>query len=209
MGWLFIIVFAVIALAALWRFGNLPQGGLTLVGAALMIAIAGYAWQGSPSLQSAPAAALAAKNAHDTGDVMRHAIMGRFGGSAQLLDTADVLIKDHDTEDAVGLLHNSVKQYPDNADLWVGYGNALVAHGGGMMSPAADFAFSRAAEISPQHPGPPFFKGLALAQSGRLDDAEAVWQALLTKTPADAPWRKDLESKLAQISGTAPVPNAP
>src|SRR3546814_10327093 len=35
---------------------------------------------------------------------------------------------------------------PDNVDLWVAFGNALVAHGGGVMSPAAALAFDEAAK---------------------------------------------------------------
>ncbi len=68
------------------------------------------------------------------------------------------------------------------------------------MSPAAQFAFERAAAISPNHPGPPFFLGLGLAQSGKLDEAGAVWRALLARAPANAPWRADLEARLGQIN---------
>lgn len=38
-----------------------------------------------------------------------------------------------------------LERYPDNVDLWVGAGNALVAHGGSVMSPAAALAFDEAA----------------------------------------------------------------
>ena len=67
------------------------------------------------------------------------------------------------------------------------------------MTPAARLAFARAAEISPNHPGPPFFFGLALAQAGQLDEAERVWRDLLDRSPADAPYRADLAQKLAQL----------
>jgi cytochrome c-type biogenesis protein CcmH len=92
-----------------------------------------------------------------------------------------------------------VQQSPNNADLWVGLGNALVIHGGGMMSPAAQLAFDRAARISPEHPGPPFFMGMAYAQAGQIEKAAEIWRALLARAPADAPWRPDLEKRIAEL----------
>jgi hypothetical protein len=50
MGWVAILVMAALAGIGLWRFGNLPRAALELLGAALLFGLAGYAWQGSPSL---------------------------------------------------------------------------------------------------------------------------------------------------------------
>ena len=143
MGWIALIAFFAIALATLWRFGEMPAAGLQTCAAALLMGCVGYAWQGSPDLPSQPAVALVQSHTQHPEQIMRRAMMGAFGGSAQILDVADVLIRDHATADAVGLLQNTVKQYPQNADLWVGFGNALVAHNGGIISPAARFAFDR------------------------------------------------------------------
>ena len=74
------------------------------------------------------------------------------------------------------------------------------------MSPAAQFAFEKAAEISPNHPGPPFFLGLGLAQAGKMDEAGEVWRGLLARAPNDAPWKADLEARLTQI-GQMPMTN--
>ena len=38
-----------------------------------------------------------------------------------------------------------------------------------------------------------------MAQSGDLKGADAVWSQLLARTPPDAPWRADLEMRLAQL----------
>ena len=67
--------------------------------------------------------------------------------------------------------------------LWVGLGNALVAHADGMMSPAAELAFDRADRLAPEHPAPRFFYGLALAQGGQFDQAEGSGASCSPKRP--------------------------
>jgi cytochrome c-type biogenesis protein CcmH len=62
-------------------------------------------------------------------------------------------------------LQNAVGKYPGDAQLWIGLGNALVDHAHG-LTPPAEFAYKRAAELAPGHPAAPFFYGLALARSG-------------------------------------------
>jgi cytochrome c-type biogenesis protein CcmH len=52
---------------------------------------------------------------------------------------------------------------------------------------------------APDHPGPPYFLGLALAQSGRFDEALTLWRRLLQNTPPDAPWRADLTDKIGRL----------
>jgi cytochrome c-type biogenesis protein CcmH/NrfG len=41
--------------------------------------------------------------------------------------------------------------------------------------------------------------GLAYAQAGQLDRAEQIWRGLLDRSPKDAPWRADVEQRLAEI----------
>jgi cytochrome c-type biogenesis protein CcmH len=77
--------------------------------------------------------------------------------------------------------------------------NALVSHADQRLSPAAVVAFRRAQAAAPGNPGPPFFFGLALAQSGRLQEARATWADLLARSPADAPWRDDLKLRIEQL----------
>jgi tetratricopeptide (TPR) repeat protein len=204
MGWIIIILLAAVAGVALWRFGRLPRAALELLGAALLLGLAGYAWQGSPGLAGKPTPAPI------SGDVTIEEIerLPEFktvgvGGSADILEAADGLISRGMASYAVAIIKAGLDRSPRNADLWVGLGNALVVHGGGMMSPAAQLAFERAARIDPAHPGPPFFMGLAFAQGGQMDQAAKVWRDLLERSPADAPWRADLEQRLAEIGAAA------
>jgi cytochrome c-type biogenesis protein CcmH/NrfG len=105
-----------------------------------------------------------------------------------------------DTQNAVGAIRAGLKMNPGDPDLWVGLGNALVIHADGMMTPAAELAFQRAAKLAPDHPGPKFFYGLALAQGGKFDEAERLWRGLLATAPPDTSWRPMVEERLAMLA---------
>ncbi len=55
---------------------------------------------------------------------------------------------------------------------------------------------ARALAEAPNDPRLRFLAGLVEAESGRPANARSLWQALLTDTPADAPWRAMLERRL-------------
>ena len=100
---------------------------------------------------------------------------------------------------AAGIVRSALRKYPDNAVLWTGYGDALVSHGGGLLSPAADLAFRRGISLAPRHPGPRIFYGLALAQNGRLDEAGIAWRQALALSPAGSKLREGLEQQLRML----------
>ena len=199
-GWLAMFVFVALAMAVLWRFGRLPRAGVFGAGAAMAVAILGYAAQGTPGQPASLAASRADMVVPEDGAAIatRHAMFGQFSGSAAWIDFSDTLERIGYTGEAVIAIKTALRTNPRGVDLWVALGNTLVIHGRG-MSPAARFAFGRAAMLAPDHPAPPFFLALALARSGDLDEARAIWQELLTHTPADAPWRKDIEARLAML----------
>jgi cytochrome c-type biogenesis protein CcmH/NrfG len=207
MGWIIFLGLAVMVGGLLWWRGAMPRAALELTGAALLLGLAGYAWQGNPGFAGQPrqAAAAAQKLTADEEALATRAKMGRqFGNAQQWLVLADAFNSRGRHGEAANYLRNGIKEHPRDSDLWVGLGNALVLHANGVISPAAQFAFQRAADIAPEHPAPPFFFGLALAQSGQIDQARAVWQQLLDRSPKDAEWRADLEGRLAAINQMQP-----
>lgn len=219
-----LLIAAATAGGMIW-LGKVPASARPLAGAAVMLGLVSYALQGNPSLPGHPV--VVASEPEGFGDVIadqRKGMADRFGPAAQWLGLSDGFARTGKTALAAQTLEKGLQRYPDNVDLWVGLGNALVAHGGGMTSPAAALAFDEAARRDPSHPAPPFFAGLAMAQSGDFRGAEAVWSRLLERSPADASWRPDLEMRLAQLrqamgqtapaapaegSETAPAADAP
>ena len=200
MTWLLIVLIAVAMFAALVWLLKLPRNGWEWAGAALLLGISGYALQGSPSQPGAPKPPVENPGTADAALIAQRQAMGSaFGSGQSWLIVADGLSRQGQYGAAAQVLRSAVHQNPKDADLWVALGNALVGHGDGFISPAAQFAFQRAATISPTHPGPPFFMGLALAQSGRLAEARVIWVRLLEQAPKEASYRADLESRLARL----------
>jgi len=200
MGWLILLVLALAAFGGIWRFGGLDRAGLQLLASALLLALAGYAWQGRPDLAGSPRTPPESQALPDSAFArMRQDMLGRFDTADRWLTIAEGFQRRGDTRGAAGLIRSALREHPDNAILWVGYGNALVIHAGGLITPAANLAFERAAQLAPDHPAPRFFFGLALAQAGRLDEAERTWRELLATAPADAPWRAQVEQQLLML----------
>jgi cytochrome c-type biogenesis protein CcmH len=206
---------APVALLALAVFGMLafllkaPRKGWEAIGAALLLGIAGYALQGRPGLPGAPKTP--AERVAGGGDALikaRQELAGKPGPVNDWLVIADALARHGQFADAAEVLRGAVDQEPGNAEAWLALGNALVGHSQGLLTPAALFAYRRAAAADPDHPGPPFFLGLALAQSGRFAEARALWAGLLALSPKDAPWRADLADRLARLDAFIAARNA-
>lgn len=54
MGWIIATGMATLAWIAVWRSGRAPRGALQIVAAALLLALAGYGWQGNPGMPGKP-----------------------------------------------------------------------------------------------------------------------------------------------------------
>ena len=200
MGWVLFLFMALVLFAALWRFGRFDGASLQFLGAALLLALAGYAWQGRPDLDGRPKPPPERQRLPDSDFAeTRRDMLGTFDSAARWLGMAESYQRGGDTRGGVDIIRSGLRQHPRDPDLWVGLGSALVLHAGGMMTPAAELAFRRAEEIAPGHPGPRFFYGLALAQGGRFDEAERLWRALLADAPPNVSWRPMVEERLQMI----------
>ena len=196
MGWLILLLLIAGSASALRLFG--VRGPMfTASAAALVFGAAGYALQGSPTLPGSPVHANAGRDALLLTEA-RHAFFGNFTHAEPWLRMSEALARDGQNEDSIGILENAVKRYPGDAELWIGLGNALVDHARG-LTPPAELAYRRAAELDPNHPATPFFYGLALARSGDREGAVKQWQGILAKAPPGATWRPLVEQGVAML----------
>ncbi len=54
MGWIIALLFSALTWIALWRSGRCSRTALEIIAAALLLALAGYGWQGSPGMAGKP-----------------------------------------------------------------------------------------------------------------------------------------------------------
>lgn len=195
-GWVLLALLVALALGAL-RLMGLRGAMLLLAAAALLFGSAGYAVQGWPGLAGSPRTA-GAEGTPIPLTSIRHAFFGNFTASEHWLLLSEALARRGNTTDAVGVLQAAVRRNPDEPQLWVGLGNALVDHARG-LTPASEYAYRRGAELSPGYPAAPFFFGVALLRSGDRGAALAVWQEVLADAPADASWRPLVEDAVAAV----------
>jgi cytochrome c-type biogenesis protein CcmH len=112
-------------------------------------------------------------------------------------------------EDAVHAAQMALQKLGENPERLTAYGETLVFANSGIVTQEAHQLFARAVAAGPE-PKALFFLGLAALQEGDKASARRYWEQLLAQSPPNAPWRSDLEARLAALSvqGTAPDPAA-
>ena len=93
---------------------------------------------------------------------------------------------------------------PDEPPLHAEMGEVLVLAAGGTVTPAAEAEFAK----SGSDPRARFYGAEAALQRGDNIAAKTMLQALLADAPADAPWRKIVGARLAEIAPGEPQANA-
>lgn len=91
---------------------------------------------------------------------------------------------------------------------------AIVWANDGVVVPEAAGIFRQVLDLRPQDSAALFHMALARAQAGEVREAYDMWLALAADTPADAPWRGELEGLIhqaAELLGVEPgsVPSGP
>lgn len=186
-------VLGVLAVHGHWR----DRARTLAIAAMLALGLVGYAIAGQPDYPAQPAAPPAPDGAATAEyEASRLALLDNYGDAAAWLSLSDAMMRQGHSAEAVRGLQVALRAMPDNADLWIGLGQALTVHGEGYVNPAARLAFDRASQLDPKNPAPRFFLGLAFLQAGKPGAALAEWQALRQASPDGAPWLPELDRKI-------------
>ncbi len=199
-GWFLAFGLAALAFLAMLLIGRIPRSAREISAAALLLGLAGYSWQGNPGLAGAPRVIKQVDEPFDEKLAeQRRGLAERYGPAGQWLVMSDGLGRQGKTKESANILLAGLRQTPDDANLWLGLGNALVSHADGVVSPGADFAYRRALTLDPDGPAPRYFYGLALARNGQLQAARDLWAPLAAVTPQGSAIRTELEANIARI----------
>jgi cytochrome c-type biogenesis protein CcmH len=199
-GWIILIGLAAVTLTALIFLGKLSRRSWEAVAAAIVLAMAGYAFQGRPDLAGAPAVSLAAgSETAATLILIRSEMDQSFSPARPYLILSDAYARDGNFHFAAAYIRSGIKKNPRNADLWSGLGLQLLLAGEGKMSPPAKYAFDQGRKYDPGQPAADYFTGLTALFDGRTDEAMKLWQGLLDNAPKEARWKPRLESQVAGL----------
>jgi len=198
-----------------------PSLGLlsTLIAFVLAIAVAGYAWKGSPTLKPTPAATAGTAGGDAEMQAARQQIEGMVGKLVERLKaqpddaTGWLMLGRAYTvldriDDALPAYAKAVALRPKDATSLADYADAIATKAGGHATPEADALVARALEAAPTH-----LKALALAGTfafERNDYATAVrhWEKMAQSLPPDSPDAPRLQATLDEARRRGGMPAA-
>jgi cytochrome c-type biogenesis protein CcmH len=108
--------------------------------------------------------------------------------------------------DAANAMAQIIRISGPSSVLYADMGEALVYGNNGLMTAQSVAVFDEALKLDKNNAKALFYRGLGLAQEGKVAEAKATFQNLLANAPADAPWKKAVEQQMAKLdpNGAAP-----
>lgn len=195
-----------------WRFAS----AAALI-ALPLAAVAFYVSTGSPGLPGQPLAERMAK-----ARAMPQAPAQEFGTLASLVvrvEThleqnpddargwevlAPVYMRFERFDDAVKARSNIIRILGPTAERTAALGEALVAAGGGIVTPAAKAEFDRALALDRENITAILYTGLAAKQAGDYAEARRIWEGMIARAPAGAEWIGFVQQAIAALGDKPP-----
>src|SRR5262245_25525187 len=112
-------------------------------------------------------------------------------------------------DEAVKARRNALALNGPTADRQASLGEALTAAANGIVTAEALASFKAAVALDPNHVMARFFLGVAAEQDGRVNDAVAIWRALIDSAPPEARWTEFVRSELVRVTGGAGAGGGP
>ncbi len=192
-----------------------PRAGMAVMAAALIavpvIAVSTYLVLGRPGM---PAMPLAARLAKPPGEATIPELVARAerhlaanpqdGRGWEVI--APIYMRMERFDDAANAFRNSVRLNGPSPARLNALGEALTIAAGGIVTAEAHAVFEQSLALEPGQPVARFYLATACGQKGDTGGAAEDLQALLTDSPADAPWRGAVEAALAGLGAASPAP---
>lgn len=198
MGYLTLALLGVAAFAALVVL-QVARPLWSLIGAALFLGAAGYAWQGRPMQAGAGAVPqVDASPIEPEMIALRDNLLGRFTQDSAYLVASDAMARSGDMRAAAQVMLGGARKLPNSFIAWTWLGTTL-AMDAGQVQPPALLAFRRAAQLAPDHPAPPFYAGLAYVRAGDFATARSYWRHAVALSPIGSAYRQEIAVRLALL----------
>ena len=190
---------------------------LAVAAVAPLIALGLYFWVGSPGfadqtftsrLAAWRAADPAALSAPEMAAVLKAVTTERPTDAEGFHYLAMAHAASDNPSAAARALRRAITLAPTRPDLWSLLGEALMAQGGGEVTPQAQRAFERALALDPKAVTPRFHLARARIEAGDKAGGVAAWRALQADLPMTDPRRGALASAISQAQNAA-APAAP
>jgi cytochrome c-type biogenesis protein CcmH len=120
-------------------------------------------------------------------------------------------------DDAAKARRNAIRLLGATSDRVAGLGEALAAAAGGMVTPEAKVEFERALALDRDNVTAALYLGLAAKQAGQPKEARRIWEGMIARAPAGAPWVTFVRQAIAALgepgggpaaADAAPTPDA-
>jgi cytochrome c-type biogenesis protein CcmH len=112
---------------------------------------------------------------------------------------APVYLKLGRFREAANAYANAARLNGETVALLAGRAEAAILASDGVVTEEARAAYEKILKLEPKRVEPRFWLALAKEQDGRLTDALADYQGLLTQAPADAPYRSALDHRVLEV----------
>ncbi|WP_426240842.1 c-type cytochrome biogenesis protein CcmI [Pararhizobium sp. DWP1-1-3] len=167
-----------------------------------------YLRTGNPDVPDAPLAARLANPGDDMNILIARAerqLVANPEDGAGWDVLAPIYYRSGRVEEAAVAFRNALRILGPTPMRLGGYAESLIALSGGLVTNEARDALQKLLAIEPGDPRAQFYLALALKQEGKVPEALAAFEQIVSTSPAGAPWLPLVNEHIAGLKGDTPA----
>jgi cytochrome c-type biogenesis protein CcmH len=188
------------------RSNRLAQLAVILILPAVGLCL--YLRTGNPDVPDAPLAARLANPGDDMNILIARAeqqLVANPEDGAGWDVLAPIYYRSGRVEEAAVAFRNALRILGATPVRLGGYAESLIALSGGLVTNEARDALQKLLVIEPGDPRGQFYLALALKQEGKVPEALAAFERIVSTSPAGAPWLPLVNEHIAGLKGDTPA----